>query len=166
MDFSDIKRRKLKNTQMLFDIDDNMDLILNLEEQYYREGYLEGQAESTKRQYKEGKEYGYQTGFQRFLVLGYIKGLVEYWEKNLDKYEASESIRHHIDQTWILIKLVDLSNDDEAVKRYEKSILKIRNKARILASLCKEQHKLSHIDTIIREVGGEMKVSENMDEMW
>ena len=45
-----------------FDIDE----VLNLEEEQYNLGFKEGQEHSTKEQYLEGKQYGYQTGFQRF----------------------------------------------------------------------------------------------------
>lgn len=50
------------STMSDFDIDE----VLNLEEEQYNLGFKEGQEHSTKEQYLEGKQYGYQTGFQRF----------------------------------------------------------------------------------------------------
>ena len=46
--------------------DIDIDNVLNLEEEQYELGFKEGQIQGTKDQYLEGKEYGYQTGFQRF----------------------------------------------------------------------------------------------------
>ncbi|EGV61697.1 hypothetical protein PSN45_000384 [Yamadazyma tenuis] len=163
---ADSKRRKLKDGQQEFDLDENLDSLLNLEEQYYKEGYREGQEESTKAQYLEGKEYGFQTGFQRFLVIGYIRGLVDFWENQVETYDASKSIKTHITQIRAIMEKVPLSNKDADVGEYEKVVNKARNKVRIIASLCKEQKKVSNIDQIIKEVGGEMQVSGDADEMW
>lgn len=164
----ELKRRKLEgeDEEGSYNIDENMDQLLNLEEQYYEEGYREGQEESTRLQYIEGKEYGYQTGFQRFLVVGYIKGLIEYWESHLESYGSSKSISGHINQIKGVIDNIPLKNDDEAVALYEKSINKIRNKVRIVGTITKELYKVSQLDDIIKEVGGNLQVSENVDDMW
>lgn len=73
------------------DISIDTDEVLNVEEEYYQKGFREGQEQSTRQQEMEGKEYGYQTGFQRFLIVGYIDGLVEHWSRNIQTYEASFS---------------------------------------------------------------------------
>lgn len=36
----------------------DFDNLLNLEEQYYQEGFLEGQNENIKQSFLEGKQYG------------------------------------------------------------------------------------------------------------
>lgn len=159
------KRRKLKDEED-FDIDENMDLLLNLEEQYYKEGFKEGTEESTRKQYIEGKEYGYQTGFQRFLVVGYIRGLIVYWENNLESYDASKSIANHITSLKQIVQEIPFSNKDADVGQYDKLVNKARNKVRIIASLCKEQSKVNNLDAVLRTVGGEMQVSGNADDMW
>lgn len=68
----------------------DIDEVLNLEEEQYSIGYKEGQEQATKEQYLEGKQYGYQTGFQRFLIVGIVKGLAQDWFDNLDKYGSTK----------------------------------------------------------------------------
>lgn len=147
----------------MFDLDD----VLNLEEDYYKEGYKEGREHSTKQQYIEGMEYGYQTGFQRFLVVGYIQGLVEYWELHLDSYGPSnKALAAHLSQLTELVATIPTTNGDDEVEVYEKQLSKARNKLRVVAMLTKESWKISKLDDLVREVGGQLQVSENPDDMW
>lgn len=147
------------------DINIDTDEILNLEQKYYQQGYEDGVAQSTKEQLFEGKEYGYQTGFQRFLIVGYIQGLVEYWKKNIDKYD-NKSLASHLEQLNKLVVDIPTENGDEQVEEYEKRINKARNKLRVIASLTKESWKISNLDDLMKQVGGQMQVSENPDDMW
>lgn len=147
------------------DLEIDSDLVLNLEEEYYTKGYKEGQEESTKQQYKEGKEYGYQTGFQRFLVVGYIQGLVEDWEAHSDNYDI-KSLPGHISQLKKLIDDIPLTNGDDEVAMFETRVNKARNKLRVVATLTKETWKINKLDDLIKEIGGLLQVSENVDEMW
>ncbi|EER35964.1 conserved hypothetical protein [Candida tropicalis MYA-3404] len=145
-----------------FDIDE----VLNLEEEQYNLGFKEGQEHSTKEQYLEGKQYGYQTGFQRFLIVGYIQGLVGEWLDNLDNYNASKSLQGHINQLSELITDIPLTNGDEEVEKYEKNIKKARNKLRVIANITKENWRIENLDNLVKEVGGTLQVSENQDDMW
>lgn len=146
-----------------FDLDD----VLNLEDEYYKEGYKEGQEHSTKQQYVEGKEYGYQTGFQRFLVVGYIQGLVEHWQLNLASYGPNtKSLESHLSQLAELVQSIPTNNGDSEVEVYEKQLSKARNKLRVVAMLAKESWKIAKLDELVRDVGGQLQVSENPDDMW
>ncbi|ABN65012.2 predicted protein [Scheffersomyces stipitis CBS 6054] len=148
------------------DISIDTDEVLNVEEEYYQKGFREGQEQSTRQQEMEGKEYGYQTGFQRFLIVGYIDGLVEHWSRNIQTYEASASVANHLKQLEALIKDIPITNGDEEVAHYEKSVAKARNKLRVIATLVKETSKIAKLDELIKEVGGQLQVSENVDDMW
>lgn len=171
MDFielmSDIKRRKMENID-LTDIDIETDEVLNLEEVYYQEGFQEGQEHGAKQQLMEGKEFGYQTGFQRFLIIGYITGLLEDWRTNIEKYGGlgNKSFENHLSQLEDLMKQVQLTNGDEEVATFEKVIGKARNKLRLLATLTKENWKISQVDSLVKEIGGQLQVSENVDDLW
>lgn len=165
---NDYKRGKLDMAEMA-EVEYDMDKILNLEEDYYRQGYQEGQEFSTKQQYNEGKEYGYQTGFQRFLIIGYIQGLVSYWLTNIKDYDTERentSLRNHLAQLNDLIQDVPITNGMEEVKEFEKRITKSRNKLRVIASICKELWKVNKVDILMKEIGGQLQVSENVDDMW
>lgn len=162
------KRRKLNREEMV-NIDYDVDQILNLEQEYYEQGYQEGQDFSTKQQYIEGKEYGYQTGFQRFLIVGYIQGLLGSWKHNIDDYEKGSkniSLRNHLEQLGELVNNIPITNGADEVKLFETRINKARNKVRVIANICKELWKVNNIDNLMKEIGGQLQVSENVDDMW
>ncbi|CAH6722346.1 protein Lto1p [[Candida] jaroonii] len=146
-------------------MENELDDILNLEEQYYNEGFIEGQNESTKKQLLEGKEYGYQTGFQRFLIVGYISGLIEFWYKNINSYDQ-KSLKNHLDQSQIILDGIKMTNFDDDVEKYEKSLIKLRNKIRIITNLVKEQWKFKDVDDLVKEIGGIVQLNENVNDMW
>ncbi|GBL50638.1 hypothetical protein ACI3LY_001611 [Candidozyma auris] len=141
--------------------DITLDDVLDLENEFYKEGFTEGQEKSVRDNFLEGKAYGLQTGFQRFLVLGYIQGLVESWEQ----YQ-SKAVQGHLSQLKDIIKDIPLTNGDKEVAKYELAIGKARNKVRVLASITKSSEKIAKLDNLIKEVGGALQVSENVDEMW
>lgn len=141
--------------------DVNLDDVLNLEEEFYSKGYQEGQEKTASEQFLEGKVYGLQTGFQRFLVVGYIKGLVDEWEKLPEK-----AVQLHVKQLRSYVDDMSVSNDDKAVEQYEKKVLLARNKVRVIANITKTSDKVAKLDSLIKEVTGSLQVAENMDEMW
>jgi hypothetical protein len=151
------------------DITQSLDIdtedVLNIETEYYNKGYSDGINESSQNQYIEGREYGYQTGFQRFLVIGYIQGLVEYWQANISKYE-SRSLLGHLAQLDQLVSSVSFTNSDNDVADYEKNVTKARNKLRVVATIVKEPEKIAKLDELLQEVGGQLVASDDPDNMW
>lgn len=149
------------------DIDIDTDEVLNLEQEQYQIGYQEGVEESAKQQYLEGKQFGYQTGFQRFLIVGYIKGLIEEWEGHIDNYSDSKSVlSNHLQQLKSYVDNILVNNDETSVAQFELQLKKARNKLRVICQLVKESWKINNLDTLVEQVVGSMQVSENVDEMW
>ncbi|KAI5954176.1 hypothetical protein KGF54_001951 [Candida jiufengensis] len=148
------------------DIDIETDDTLGLERQYYDIGYKEGIDQSTKEQYLEGKQFGYQTGFQRFLIVGYIRGLIQDWELNLKKYDNQQSLNNHLSQIKSCMDKISLVNNDKEVEKFEINLRKSRNKLRVLVGITKESWKIDNLDELINKVGGNMQISENVDDMW
>lgn len=142
-------------------MDISLDGVLSLEEDLYNSGYKEGQEQSAKEQFLEGKIYGLQTGFQRFLVVGYIQGLIEEW-----KQIETKPVIAHVAQLEEIMKEISYTNGDEDVEKYEKAVTKARNKLRVVATITKTSLKVAKLDSLIKEVGGSLQVSENLDEMW
>lgn len=138
-----------------------LDGVLDIEENFYAEGYKDGQEQSAKEQFLEGKVFGLQTGFQRFLVIGYIQGLIEDWKKLEDP-----SIASHLRQLEKFVDEIPVTNGDKEVEIYEKAVLKARNKVRVVATITKTSDRIVGLDNLIKEVGGSLQVSENLDEMW
>lgn len=79
---------------------------------------------------------------------------------------ASALVANHLKQLEALIKDIPITNGDEEVAHYEKSVAKARNKLRVIATLVKETSKIAKLDELIKEVGGQLQVSENVDDMW
>ncbi|KAI5970658.1 hypothetical protein CANMA_000249 [Candida margitis] len=161
-------------TDLDIDIDINTDEVLNIEQEQYQIGYQEGVKQSAQQQYLEGKQYGYQTGFQRFLIVGYIQGLIKEWDDNLENYGNNKSvINGHLQQLKGYVGYNDgggdklsMSNDEQSVADYEMKLKKARNKLRVICGIVKESWKVNDLDKLMGEVGGSMQVSENVDDMW
>ncbi|CUM68521.1 uncharacterized protein PRCAT00006247001 [Priceomyces carsonii] len=149
----------------MLDISIDSEEVLNLEEQSYQKGFEEGIAKGAQERYIEGKEYGLQTGFQRFLIVGYLKGLAEYWEDNISSYDQ-KSLPSHISQLKELLNGVPTSNEEEDVADYDNKVKKARNKARLIANMVGDSQRVNNIDSLVREVGGTLQVSENVEELW
>lgn len=142
--------------------DITLDGALDLEKELYLKGYEEGVSTAANEQFLEGKIYGLQTGFQRFLIVGYIEGLLQDWQlQNLTK-----QIQSHLDQLSKILDQIQTNNSDLSVATYEKAVNAARNKVRVIASLTKTTEKISSLDKLVDEVGGTLAVASNSDEMW
>ncbi|KAI1104711.1 DUF1715-domain-containing protein [Jackrogersella minutella] len=74
--------------------DDLFDDILNLEEQYYKEGYDEGFKDGTEAGLIEGRSVGMKKGFEKFLEAGRLQGRAIVWANripNLRKQSEANS---------------------------------------------------------------------------
>lgn len=145
--------------------DNEIDHVLDLEQMAYSEGFKEGESQSAYQQVLEGKEYGYQTGFQRALAVGYIKGLVQVWRQDSHKYSSPKFLAY-INQLDSLISIISFDNDEAMVDTFELQLRKARNKLRLLANLLGETCKITNLDTTINEVGGIFPMSLQEEELW
>lgn len=141
--------------------DITLDGVLDLENEFYEKGYKDGQHQIVREQNLEGRIYGLQTGFQRFLVVGYIQGLIDEWTKLEQK-----NIELHLSQLQKLVDSIPKSNGDVEVEQYETAVNKARNKIRVVANITKTSDKIARLDDLIQEIGGNLQVSENLNEMW
>ncbi|CEP64364.1 ribosome biosynthesis protein LTO1 LALA0_S11e02410g [Lachancea lanzarotensis] len=107
---------------------DFFDYVLNLEEQFYQEGYQEGRHENLAHNLIEGKQYGLQVGFQRFILIGLVQGCCSV----LKTLELNASIDKNIDLIVGLISEIPGDNEDVSVLTYERNLVKLKNKFRVL----------------------------------
>ena len=63
--------------------EDPFDAVQNLEEQYYREGYALGLADGIKAGHREGRFFGLEKGFEKFLEMGQLRGRSIVWSSRL-----------------------------------------------------------------------------------
>lgn len=62
---------------------DLLDSVLGLEDEFYNEGYVLGTADGTRAGYLEGKAFGLEKGFEKFLEMGKLHGKATLWAMRL-----------------------------------------------------------------------------------
>ncbi|MCJ1290468.1 hypothetical protein MMC34_002006 [Xylographa carneopallida] len=68
--------------------DDPFDSILNLESQFYDEGYALGVADGTRAGHVEGRVFGLEKGFEKFIEMGKLHGRSLVWASRLPRAQA------------------------------------------------------------------------------
>lgn len=71
--------------------DDLFDDVLNLEEQYYQEGYAEGLRDGVEAGKIEGRSVGLKSGFEKFLEAGRLQGRALVWANRLPGLMADDA---------------------------------------------------------------------------
>ncbi|KAJ1326224.1 Yae1-like protein [Microdochium nivale] len=69
--------------------DDLFDDVLNLEDQYYQEGYDEGLKDGVEAGKIEGRSVGLKSGFEKFLEAGRLQGRALVWANRLPSLTGS-----------------------------------------------------------------------------
>ncbi|KAM3161472.1 Protein LTO1 [Lachancea thermotolerans] len=161
----------------------DFDETLDLEEQFYRDGFEEGRHENLTHNYLEGKQYGLQVGFQRYILIGLIEGVCNAVKSQNVSSAAQKNACLILD----MVNNISMGNDEVSVQTYETNIVKIRNKFRLLllalSRYVKEQDSLpslglsfQSVEKISKIVAGELSSyvesdaaevsSQPQNEMW
>jgi hypothetical protein len=69
---------------------DPFDALLNLEEQYYAEGYAAGVSDGERAGLSEGRWFGLQKGFEKGLEMGRVFGRAQVWGARMAKGKVEE----------------------------------------------------------------------------
>ncbi|MCJ1377662.1 hypothetical protein MMC17_000758 [Xylographa soralifera] len=72
--------------------DDPFDSVLNLESQFYDEGYALGVADGTRAGHIEGRIFGLEKGFEKFIEMGKLHGRSVVWANRLPRAQAKTQI--------------------------------------------------------------------------
>ena len=72
--------------------DDLFDSVLNLESQFYNEGYALGVVDGTRAGHIEGRLFGLEKGFEKFLEMGKLHGRSSVWASRLSHTQAKTHI--------------------------------------------------------------------------
>ncbi|RYP59567.1 hypothetical protein DL769_008475 [Monosporascus sp. CRB-8-3] len=70
---------------------DIFDDVLNLEEQYYREGYENGYRDGAEAGRVEGRSVGLKQGYEKFLEAGRLQGRALVWANRIPKFRDPSS---------------------------------------------------------------------------
>lgn len=68
--------------------DDPLDGVLNLEEQFYQEGFKQGSEDGIKAGRIEGRSFGIERGFEKFQESGRLHGKAIIWANRLPNLKA------------------------------------------------------------------------------
>ncbi|KAK0726992.1 DUF1715 domain-containing protein [Lasiosphaeria miniovina] len=143
--------------------EDPFDDVLNLEEQFYQEGYKEGQADGIRAGRAEGRSLGLEKGFLKFVESGTLYGRAIVWanqlprtsgmgatEKAASKPAQDETksrqlpplprnprLEKHITTLYALVEAESLSteNTDEAVNDFDDRLKRAHGKAKIIEKM-------------------------------
>jgi hypothetical protein len=88
----------------------------------------------------EGKQFGIQTGFQRFVSIGILQGRLQVWQEKLDM--TNPKIQKHVQQMKSFLDDLPISNSDDNVEQVEKMLKRAKAKAKVLSSLAKDMMRL------------------------
>ncbi|KAH0563480.1 hypothetical protein GP486_001946 [Trichoglossum hirsutum] len=61
--------------------------LLNLEDNFYREGHSEGASDGAQAGLLEGRAFGLQKGFEKYLAMGRLHGRAVVWAGRLQKHQ-------------------------------------------------------------------------------
>ena len=67
---------------------DPFDDLLDLENEYYQEGYDAGVADSTYAGMIEGKVFGIEKGYEKALELGKLQGRARVWQRRSERRDT------------------------------------------------------------------------------
>jgi hypothetical protein len=76
-----------------------LDSLLDIEEQFYNEGYSLGVADGTEAGYTEGSVFAVEKGFEKFVEMGRLYGKALVWAQRLAKSNPSEISEQPLDQS-------------------------------------------------------------------
>lgn len=140
---------------------DPFDDVLNLEDQFYQEGYQQGAADGGQAGKIEGRGLGLEKGYEKFLEAGRLYGRSLVWGTRLSQANKSEDgragaalerqelpplpanprLRKNIVTLHALVEPETLSteNTDEAVNDFDDRVKRAQGKARIIEKTTGEQ---------------------------
>ena len=144
---------------------DPFDSVLNLEAQYYTEGYNLGVSDGSKAGRIEGRIFGLEKGFEKFAEMGRLVGRAAVWSSRLSNGDAdlerggerepakgkvegitvprmsgSEKLRKHVQRLSDLAdpETLPTENSEDAVSEYDDRLKDARAKATLISKLVGE----------------------------
>ncbi|KAH8821119.1 hypothetical protein F5884DRAFT_75058 [Xylogone sp. PMI_703] len=141
------------------------DEVLDLEEQFYNDGYQQGLADGVKAGRIEGRTFGLEKGFEKYLESGRLHGKSLVWvnriskseeEKNEDGTIQKTSVLPPIPETQRLAKHVKVlyalaesdslstENTEEAVSDFDDRLKRAQAKVKIIERMIGETKPGSH----------------------
>lgn len=167
----------------------DFDSLLDLESQFYNESFHGALKQGEHHTNRDGKQFGIQTGYQRFILIGALnkinKTLIQICESkkssesttttqkkplNYEKLEKSlTEIQKNIDSFYSNDKLIKVSNVPEDVQFYEKNIKLIRSKIKSVYAQMGYKSLYPEIENACRSVAGDIpstQINGDQQDIW
>ncbi|KAH8911659.1 DUF1715-domain-containing protein [Coniochaeta sp. PMI_546] len=151
--------------------DDPFEDVLNLEDQFYQDGYKKGQADGDKAGRIEGRSLGLEKGYRKFMESGRLHGRAIVWANRLPRLQAKSQsegqqdldssspektqqrslpplpsnprLEKNVTTLFALTEPDSLSteNTDEAVNDFDDRFKRAEGKAKVIEKMVGEDHK-------------------------
>ncbi|KAI7215734.1 hypothetical protein KC333_g5273 [Hortaea werneckii] len=138
---------------------DPFDSLLNLEDQYFTEGYSLGVSDGTRAGRIEGRIFGLEKGYEKALEMGRLGGKARIWQTRLQTptndhqtqdhsqmatrmkpLKGSERLRKHVER---LVELtepesLETKNEEEAVNEFDERLAGAKAKTTLISKIVGE----------------------------
>ncbi|EXJ87551.1 hypothetical protein A1O3_04511 [Capronia epimyces CBS 606.96] len=131
---------------------DPFDALLELENDYYQEGYEEGVADSTYAGMIEGKVFGIEKGYEKALELGKLHGRALVWQARFSEPKSSSQ------------NAEEAANDEVSKSAAVEDLGKLVQTVRMLAPISKNTRLRKHVETLHVASDGRTVARSNSDE--
>ena len=166
-------------------VSDPFDSLLSLEEQYYTEGYSLGVADGSRAGRIEGRIFGLEKGFDKFLELGRLGGRVTVWNSRLPlptqlssttdaisearenalkvpPLNGNERLRKHIKRLCDLTdpEVISTENSEDAVAEFDDRLKDAKAKATLISKIVGEDSSASEESSPRKGAGSGVQIKE------
>lgn len=132
---------------------DPFDALLSLEDQYYAEGHALGIADGSRAGRIEGRVFGLEKGFEKFLAMGHLHARAAVWASRLpssrEQNPSSSSLpalsdnprlAKHVSTLHALSEPASMStqNDEDAVSEFDDRLKRAQAKAKVVEKMVGE----------------------------
>lgn len=127
---------------------------------FYQEGYILGLADGEQAGRTEGRVFGLEKGFEKFLELGRLQGRCSVWKARIsysvvppttgedtgpvkNVQITSPRVQKQVESLAILLTNPPFKNDEESVEEVEETLKRGRNKAKVLSNMLGEKEGIN-----------------------
>lgn len=137
--------------------EDWFDSVLNLEDDYYEEGYAKGVQDGSQAGRIEGRQFGLEKGFEKYLAMGQLNGKACVWAARLPPQELSANPK---------INAVDEGSEgNQSIEKQSKfEGMKVIQNVRLIALLPPNSRLGRHITTLYALTEPESLSTQNNEE--
>lgn len=129
---------------------------------FYQEGYTLGLADGEQAGRIEGRVFGLEKGFEKFLELGRLQGRCSVWKARISYsiippttgegtgpakgvHITSPRVQKQVESLALLLTNPPFKNDEESVEEVEETLKRGRNKTKILSNILGEKEGVNVI---------------------